>query len=120
MKCNICGENSIHFYCAQHMKKNPLITPKVLNNNIAKSAQSKALSTRKRVDMKIKMLAKWKFECFWCGMLFKSKKEVTLDHLIPRSKGGKNNKDNLVLACMDCNTKKADMMPLTFLNRNRK
>ncbi len=40
--------------------------------------------------------------CQYCG----SKKELTFDHLLPRSKGGKTNWDNVVTACSSCNVKK--------------
>jgi 5-methylcytosine-specific restriction endonuclease McrA len=43
-----------------------------------------------------------KFRCQYCG----SKKELTFDHLLPRSKGGKTNWDNVVTACSSCNIKK--------------
>jgi 5-methylcytosine-specific restriction endonuclease McrA len=43
-----------------------------------------------------------KFSCQYCG----SKKELTFDHLLPRSKGGKTNWDNVVTACSSCNVKK--------------
>lgn len=43
-------------------------------------------------------------ECQYCG----KGKELTLDHLIPRSKGGKTSWKNLVTACKACNTKKGD------------
>lgn len=47
------------------------------------------------------------FECQYCGV----DKDLTLDHLIPRSKGGKTNWTNLVTACKTCNTKKGDYSP---------
>ena len=43
-----------------------------------------------------------KFSCQYCG----SSKELTFDHLLPRSKGGKTNWDNVVTACSSCNVKK--------------
>lgn len=42
------------------------------------------------------------FECQYCG----SKKDLTTDHIVPRSKGGKTTWDNVVLACSSCNSKK--------------
>jgi 5-methylcytosine-specific restriction endonuclease McrA len=44
------------------------------------------------------------FSCQYCG----TNKDLTLDHLIPRSKGGKSNWTNLVTACKDCNSRKGD------------
>lgn len=43
--------------------------------------------------------------------------EGTLDHVIPRAKGGGNGPDNLVLACFPCNQAKQDMLPLNFFVR---
>ena len=43
-----------------------------------------------------------KFSCQYCG----SKNELTFDHLLPRSKGGKTNWENVVTACSACNVKK--------------
>ena len=43
-----------------------------------------------------------KFMCQYCG----SKRELTFDHLLPRSKGGKTDWDNVVTACSNCNVKK--------------
>jgi 5-methylcytosine-specific restriction endonuclease McrA len=34
--------------------------------------------------------------------------EATLDHVIPRSKGGQNSFDNIVLSCQSCNGEKGD------------
>ena len=43
-----------------------------------------------------------KFSCQYCG----SGEELTFDHLLPRSKGGETNWDNVVTACSVCNVKK--------------
>jgi 5-methylcytosine-specific restriction endonuclease McrA len=40
---------------------------------------------------------------------------ATLDHAIPRSRGGSGRKDNLVTACMPCNTRKRDKTPEEYM-----
>ncbi|WP_421871922.1 HNH endonuclease [Marinoscillum sp.] len=45
--------------------------------------------------------------CQYCG----SGKDLTLDHLIPKSKGGKSTWTNLVTACKNCNATKGDYKP---------
>lgn len=47
------------------------------------------------------------YECVYCGE--DDKKLLTLDHVIPKSKGGENSWDNLVTACKRCNSEKADL-----------
>ena len=39
-------------------------------------------------------------ECVFCG----AKEELETDHLIPKSRGGSDSADNLVLSCKTCNT----------------
>jgi 5-methylcytosine-specific restriction endonuclease McrA len=46
-------------------------------------------------------------ECAYCG----SNKQLTLDHIIPRSRGGDNSWTNLVTCCHKCNLHKADKTP---------
>ncbi len=48
--------------------------------------------------------------CQYCGKRF-SKMDLTIDHLVPRSRGGKDSWDNLVLACVKCNVRKGDRLP---------
>ena len=45
--------------------------------------------------------------CVYCG-LEAPDEEQTLDHIVPRSKGGTSSQDNLRPCCRNCNTKKAD------------
>lgn len=47
--------------------------------------------------------------CQYCGRV-PPKDELTIDHVIPRSKGGKSVWENVVLACMACNMKKGDSL----------
>ena len=44
------------------------------------------------------------YKCLYCG----SKDSLTLDHIVPRSKGGKNSWTNLATCCMKCNITKGD------------
>ena len=46
------------------------------------------------------------YECQYCG----SKKDLTIDHIIPRSRGGKDTWENLVACCYKCNTKKGNFL----------
>src|SRR5437764_2263167 len=48
------------------------------------------------------------FTCQYCGM---KTKELTLDHLVPRHRGGRHAWDNLVSACRACNHRKGGKTP---------
>ncbi len=48
------------------------------------------------------------FKCAYCGT---NKFRLTIDHIIPKSKGGKSTFENCVAACKPCNTKKGDQLP---------
>jgi len=43
--------------------------------------------------------------CHYCGKTFE-KKDLTMDHIVPLSRGGKSTKGNLVVACEPCNSDK--------------
>lgn len=48
--------------------------------------------------------------CQYCGRVF-NPSDLTLDHVIPKSRGGSSNWDNLVACCKKCNNKKGSHMP---------
>lgn len=48
--------------------------------------------------------------CQYCGAQ-PGPEELTIDHVLPRSKGGQSAWANCVLACVDCNRRKADRTP---------
>ncbi|MCF7974391.1 MAG: HNH endonuclease [Phycisphaerae bacterium] len=49
-------------------------------------------------------------QCQFCGKRF-STRELSLDHIIPRSQGGLSTWENLVCACLTCNAKKGCRTP---------
>lgn len=48
------------------------------------------------------------YECVYCGESGERSK-LTLDHVVPQSKGGPNTWNNLVTSCKKCNNEKADL-----------
>ncbi|MEM6851476.1 MAG: HNH endonuclease [Pseudomonadota bacterium] len=50
-----------------------------------------------------------KFTCQYCGAT--ERENLTFDHLIPRSLGGRTTWKNIVTACSACNLKKGGRMP---------
>jgi 5-methylcytosine-specific restriction endonuclease McrA len=86
--------------------------------------------SRKTIKIKTKQYQKLIYavfdgKCFYCDVKIENKKvpnnEICrcvnkkepwcIDHLIPRSKGGKNILTNLVLSCIPCDKKKKDKFP---------
>ena len=48
--------------------------------------------------------------CQYCNRRFPTS-ELTLDHVVPRSRGGGTTWDNLVCACVACNSRKGGRSP---------
>jgi 5-methylcytosine-specific restriction endonuclease McrA len=48
------------------------------------------------------------FKCAYCG---RSDLPLTLDHIVPRARGGSDSWENLVCACTACNNRKGDRTP---------
>ena len=51
-----------------------------------------------------------RFACQYCGTRQETR-ELTFDHVVPRSRGGRTGWDNVVTACSYCNMKKANRLP---------
>lgn len=67
------------------------------------------------------LFKKTKGKCFYCGQQcgFLRKHAgkahfATLDHVKPRSAGGKDSRKNLVLCCLECNKRKSSMPAMEF------
>ncbi len=51
--------------------------------------------------------------CHYCGRSFLPA-EMTMDHVVPLSRGGKTTKGNVVPACKTCNTEKNRLVPVEW------
>lgn len=51
--------------------------------------------------------------CHYCGSSVPPK-ELTLDHIVPITRGGRSTKGNCVPACKECNNRKKDLLPLEW------
>jgi 5-methylcytosine-specific restriction endonuclease McrA len=51
------------------------------------------------------------FQCQFCGSHGKTE-ELTFDHVLPRSRGGRTVWENIVTCCMPCNKFKGDRTPI--------
>ena len=58
----------------------------------------------------------YNYFCAYCGQ----KKKLTMDHIVPISKGGRHIGDNIVPACLSCNSQKWNDSLLMFLYKRKK
>lgn len=56
------------------------------------------------------VFARDRWKCQYCGQQ-RAINELTYDHVVPRSRGGKTCWENIVTACRACNGKKANRTP---------
>lgn len=96
--------NRIKKYVVYNAKKNEKnkIKKYVLNHNYrARKINATGSFTYEEWQNKLKIN---KYRCLFCG----SKWNITIDHIIPLSKGGNNDINNLQPLCRSCNAKKHD------------
>lgn len=77
----------------------------------------RSLSKKQKLRIKRWLLAgrPW-VECHYCGEHL-ALRTMTLDHVIPVARGGKNRIDNFVPACVRCNRMKSDIPYRDFLTQ---
>lgn len=85
--------------------RGPLAYPHIIvANNYSRIPRKKVIFSRKN------LWRRDRFTCQYCGIR-PAYDEITIDHLIPRSRGGESSFPNCVLACIKCNLKKRDRTP---------
>ncbi len=65
---------------------------------------------RRSSSKRNRILARDHLRCGYCGKRGNAF-SLTVDHILPRSRGGSTSPDNLVAACFDCNQRKGDRTP---------
>jgi 5-methylcytosine-specific restriction endonuclease McrA len=63
--------------------------------------------THKRKITRRAVFARDDWTCQYCG----ARSNLTVDHVIPRSKGGPSSWENIVASCAPCNRRKGDHLP---------
>ena len=75
---------------------------------------------RHRRVTKLEVFNRDKYICQYCGW---QGRELTIDHVIPRRRGGEHSWENVVCACIPCNRRKAGHTPaeaaMPLLNQPR-
>ena len=51
--------------------------------------------------------------CYFCGRHFPTS-ELTMDHIVPLTRGGKTTKGNVAAVCKECNNKKKYLLPMEW------
>ncbi|GAN87571.1 HNH endonuclease [Komagataeibacter intermedius] len=67
-------------------------------------------SARKPAFTRFNVFLRDNFSCQYCNTRFPTQ-ELTFDHVIPRSRGGRTSWENVVTACSPCNLIKGSYMP---------
>lgn len=78
--------------------------PKVLALNEYAPINAKPKFCRRSI------LLRDRYRCQYCGNSFAAA-ELTFDHVIPKSAGGRTEWENILSACVECNTKKRNTLP---------
>jgi 5-methylcytosine-specific restriction endonuclease McrA len=72
------------------------------------------VNVRRRIQSsgakRVRIYIRDKFRCQYCGEK-KNPIELTLDHILPRSRGGDSSAINIVTACLACNQRKGNRTP---------
>ena len=72
----------------------------------------------KAKEKKEKLRKRQRNKCYWCGEQMNNRqydrREITLDHIVPKSKGGLAVRENLVAACRECNERRGNMDATDF------
>ncbi len=63
---------------------------------------------RQRKLTRFEVFHRDRYRCQYCG---KETRQLTLDHVLPRFRGGQHTWENVVSACMPCNRRKAGRTP---------
>lgn len=81
-----------------------------IDESVIRRERDKARELRKSNWWKNKLA---QGNCHYCSGQFKTA-ELTMDHLVPVSRGGRSTRGNCVPACKECNNLKKNLLPLEW------
>lgn len=79
-------------------------------------ASCEDIKKERRKAQQLKRTQWWKQKlsekkCYYCNKEAKLSQELCIDHIVPLIRGGKSQKNNIVVSCKDCNNKKKYFLP---------
>ena len=104
------GEHNFWLRALRGYKGSAMTEQNIDKKSVAKE-KAKARELRKSQWWKTEVT---KGVCHYCGKRFKPG-ELTMDHIVPLSRGGKSTKGNVVPSCKECNNKKKYMTPVDMV-----
>lgn len=119
---NLCNKFSTYFPTQKIAGElNRFDTQKMINPEITGVEYQQG--TLHGFEVREYLLQKYQYTCVYCNACaFKNGKSkgicLEIDHVVPRSKGGSNRVNNLVLACHECNQHKGNL-PLEVYLKNK-
>lgn len=72
------------------------------------NAARRGYCSKKWFAIRQKILLRDAYTCQECGRVCSRKQEATVDHIVPKSKGGTDEPSNLQCLCLPCNSRKGD------------
>ena len=108
-------ENAVRMICNDRAElvahSGEKVHPKVYRPTIIRLIRIVRVLWKKKVDWtKDNVHTRDGFICQYCKAKL-DRREVTVDHVIPKDQGGKNTWENTVTACFPCNNKKDNRTP---------
>jgi 5-methylcytosine-specific restriction endonuclease McrA len=93
----------------EHVQENPIVTDQKIYKrpSVIRLLKYIVLPFKKLNPSRDNIFKRDGFMCLYCN----SKRDLTIDHILPKSRGGTNTWENMGTCCTKCNCSKGDRTP---------
>jgi 5-methylcytosine-specific restriction endonuclease McrA len=98
-KAEVIERAELELHSPSHTMSRPVVIRLVTYVRIPRDTHRRKITRRA-------VFARDDWTCQYCG----ARSNLTVDHVIPRSKGGQSNWENIVASCAPCNRRKGDAL----------
>jgi 5-methylcytosine-specific restriction endonuclease McrA len=99
-KAEVVERSCLELHSENSTLARPVVIRLITYVNVPRDAHRRKITRRA-------VFARDSWTCQYCG----SRSNLTVDHVIPRSKGGTSSWENIVASCAPCNRRKGDRLP---------
>ena len=99
-KAEVIEHGELQLHSATYTMTRPVVIRLVSYVRIPRDTHRRKITRRA-------VFARDDWTCQYCG----SRSNLTVDHVVPRSKGGSSSWDNIVASCAPCNRRKGNSLP---------